>query len=97
MSQSVTLEVKSPEQAAILRQFHAFLQEMEGLALAALEGHIIDVCEAAVLKKGQDVNRQVLQQAVQERINALEKKGLRCGVVTAVDRGKTGVRGSARS
>src|SRR5436853_7298775 len=97
MSQTVTLEVSSPEQAALLQRFHAFLQEMEQLALAAPEGHIFDVCEAAALKKGQDVNRQVLQQAVQERINALEKKEPPCGPATAVGGGKTGIRGSARS
>jgi hypothetical protein len=97
MSETVTLEVTSSEQAALLRRFHAFLQEMEQLALAAPEGHIFDVCEAAALKKGQDVNRQVLQQAVQERINALEKKGPLCGPAIAVDAGKTAIRASARS
>lgn len=94
---SVTLEVDSPEQEALLRRFHAFLQEMQHLALTAPEGRILDVCEAAVLAKGQEVNRQVLQQAVQERIGALEKKGRRCGVVPAVGPGKTATGASARS
>jgi len=93
---SVTLEVDSPEQEALLRRFHAFLQEMQHLALTAPEGRIIDVCEAAVLARGQDVNRQVLQQALQERIGALEKKGRRCGPATAVDAGKTATGASAR-
>jgi hypothetical protein len=97
MSETVTLEVTSPEQAALLWRFHGFLQEMEQLALAAPEGHIFDVCEAAALKKGQDVNRQVLQQAVQERINALEKKGPLCGRANAVESGKTGIPGGAQS
>lgn len=93
---SVTLEVDSPEQEALLRHFHAFLQEMQQLALTAPEGQVLDVCEAAVLAKGQDVNRQVLQRAVQGRIAALEKKGRRCGPAAAVGRGKTAARASAR-
>jgi orotidine-5'-phosphate decarboxylase len=94
---TVSLEVDSPEQATLVRQFHAYLQEMQQLALTAPEGRIIDVCEAAVLTKGQDVNRQVLQRVVQERIDALEKKGRRCGSVAAVGRARTAVRGSGRS
>jgi hypothetical protein len=94
---TVTLEVDSPEQEALVRCFHAFVQEMEQLALTAPEGQIIDVCEAAALQKGQAVTRQVLQQAVQERIQALEKKGRRCGPATAVSSGKTAARASARS
>lgn len=93
----VTLEVDSPEQEALLRRCHAFLQEMQQLALTAPEGQILDVCEAAVLAKGQDVNRQVLEQAVQERIKALEKKGRRCGPATAVVPWKTATRAHARS
>jgi hypothetical protein len=71
---TVTLEVNSPEQEALVRQFHGLLQEMQQLALSAPDGRIMDVCEAAILQRGQEVNRQVLEQAVQERIAALEKK-----------------------
>jgi hypothetical protein len=71
---SVTLEVSCQEQAALLRQFHGLLQEMHQLALAAPHGQVLDVCEAAVLQRGQEVSRQVLEQAVQQRIATLEKK-----------------------
>lgn len=83
---TVSLEVESPAQATLLRRYHAFLQEMEQLALAAPEGEVIDTCEVAVLQKGQEINRQVLEQAVQTRIAALEKKVPRCGVAPVVDR-----------
>lgn len=83
---TVSLEVDSPAQESLLRQYHAFLQEMEQLALAAPEGQVLDTCEAAVLQKGQEVNRQVLEQAVQKRIAAVEKKGRRCEAVPAVGR-----------
>src|SRR5919108_102112 len=53
---SVTLEVDSPEQEQLLRQYHAFLQEMEALALTAPEGQVLDVCETAVLQTRQVVS-----------------------------------------
>jgi hypothetical protein len=71
---SVTLEVDSPEQEALVRQFHGLLQEMQQLALSAPDGQVLDACEVAVLTRGQEVNRRVLEQAVQQRIATLEKK-----------------------
>lgn len=94
---NVALEVDSPEQEALLRQYHAFLQEMEQLALAAPEGRVLDVCEAAALQKGQEVNLRTLEQAVQKRIAAVEKKGRRCEPVAAVGNGPTAARPSGRS
>ena len=71
---TVTLEVDSPEQEALVRQFHGLVQEMQQLAMTAPHGQVLDVCEAAVLQRGQEVSRQVLEQAVQQRIAELEKK-----------------------
>jgi hypothetical protein len=93
----VTLEVDSPAQEALLRRCHAFLQEMQQLALTAPEGHIIDVCETAVLQKGQEVNRQVLEHAVLQRIAALEKKGRRCERAAVDGRAPTAARRRDRS
>jgi hypothetical protein len=94
---TVALEVDSAAQEALLRQYHAFLQEMEQLALAAPEGQVLDVCEAAALEKGQEVNRRTLEQAVQKRIAAAEKKGRRCGPVAAGGHDPTEARPSGRS
>ncbi|MCI0353607.1 MAG: hypothetical protein L0099_01015 [Acidobacteria bacterium] len=94
---TITLEVHSPEQAALLRQFHSLLEELEQLALSAPAGQVLDLCEAAVLQRGQEVNRAVLQRVVQQRIEALEKKGRRCEPVPAVGPGKTAARANARS
>jgi hypothetical protein len=93
----VTLEVESPAQEALLRQYHVFLQEMEQLALSAPAGEVLDVCEAAVLHKGQEVNRHVLEQAVQKRIAAVEKKGRPCGPVPAAGNARTVARPRGRS
>lgn len=94
---TITLEVSSPEQEALMHQFHALVLEMEQLALSAPEGQVLDLCEAAVLQRGQQVNRQVLQQAVQQRIAALEKKGRRCEPARVVGGGRTAARADARS
>lgn len=94
---SVTLEVSSPEQEALLRQFHGLLEEMQQLALTAPHGRVLDVCEAAVLERGQEVNRRVLEQAVQQRIAALEKKGRRCERARAAAAARTADRPIAKS
>ena len=94
---TIMLEVSSPEQAALLQQFHGLLQELEQLAMSAPPGEMLDVCEAAVLERGQEVNRQVLQQVVQQRIDALEKKGRRCGVASAGGPGKIAAPASVTS
>jgi hypothetical protein len=94
---SVTFEVNSPEQAALMQQFHALVLEMEQLALSAAPGQVLDQCEAAILEGGRRVSRQVLEQAVQQRIEALEKKGRRCGAAPAVGHGKTAARDDAKS
>src|SRR5262245_16545834 len=75
---TITLEVNSAEQEALVRQFHAMVLELDQLALTAPAGQVVDLCEAAVLERGQQVNCQVLQQAVRRRIAAREKKGVRC-------------------
>jgi hypothetical protein len=94
---TVTLEVNSPEQEVLLRQYHGLLLELEQLALSAPEGQILDVCEAAVLKRGQDISRKTLQQLVQQRIEALEKKGRRCEPVPAAGHAKTAAPPNAKS
>ncbi len=96
-STTITLEITSAGHEALLRQFHALLTEMDELALSAPEGQVIDLCEAAVLRRGPEVSRQVLQQAVQKRIEALEKKGRRCERAPVVGRGKTAASGNDNS
>lgn len=74
---TITLEVDTPEQEALLRSYHAYVLELEQLALKARAGEVIDQCEEMAVCKGQDINRQTLQQAIQRRIDQAEKKGRR--------------------
>jgi len=94
---TVMLEVNSPEQAELIRHYHGLLLELEQLALSAPVGQVLDVCEAAVLKGGQEVNRQTLQQVVQQRIDALEKKRRRYEAVPAAKGEKTAAQAHAKS
>jgi hypothetical protein len=74
---TIQFEVTSEAQEALLRQFYAYVQEMDQLALTAPPGQVIDACEQMAWLRGQNINREVLQKAVQQRIDTAEKKGRR--------------------
>ena len=62
-------------QAAVLRRTLALQEELEQLALSAPDGTVFDACEAAVLDRGRDLQRDLLTDAVARRVAAAEKKG----------------------
>ena len=74
---NITLTVQTPEQEELIRKYHAYVMELDQLALSAPEGQIMDACELAAVTKGRDITRRTLEQAVQRRIDAAEKKGRR--------------------
>jgi hypothetical protein len=74
---TITLEVETEGQEELLRLYHAYVMEMDQLALTAPMGEVIDQCEEAAVSKGAAINRQTLERAVQRRIDAAEKKGRR--------------------
>ena len=69
---TITLEIDA-EHEDLLRQYAGFLEEMKDLAATAPEGSVLAVCEDAVIEKGREHQRRLLEQAVQSRINAVEK------------------------
>ena len=73
----VVLDVQTVEQEELVRKYHAFVMELDQLALAAPAGQVLDQCEQAAVSGGRAITRQTLEQAVQRRIAAAEKKG-RC-------------------
>jgi hypothetical protein len=73
---TVTLEI-DPSHEDLLRQYAAFLEEMNDLAAAAPAGSVFDVCEEAVIGRGREQQRRVLERAVQARLDDAEKKGRR--------------------
>ena len=73
---TVTLEI-DPGHEDLLRQYAAFLEEMNDLAATAPDGSVFDVCEPAVIERGREHQRRVLERAVQARLDDAEKKGRR--------------------
>jgi len=73
---TVTLEIDT-ESEGLLRQYAGFLEEMKDLAATAPDGSVLEACEDAVIERGREQQRRVLQHAVQARLDAAEKKGRR--------------------
>jgi len=72
----ITLEIDAAHED-LLRQYAGFLDEMNDLAATAPEGSVLAACEDAVIAKGREHQRRLLEQAVQSRVDAAEKKGRR--------------------
>jgi hypothetical protein len=92
----VLIEVDTRHEA-IVRRALALTEEMEQLALTAPDGQVVHECEAAVIVKGRELQQQLLSEAVQRRLEAVEKKGRRCGVAPVVGRRKTKGRSNGNS
>ena len=73
---TITLEI-DPGHEVLLRQYATFLEEMTDLAATAPDGSVLEVCEDAVVEKGREHQRRLLEHAVQVRLNLAEKKGRR--------------------
>ncbi len=72
----ITLDIDT-EYEDLLRQYAGFLGEMKDLAATAPDGSVLEVCEDAVIERGREHQRRVLERAVQARVEAAEKKGRR--------------------
>ena len=72
----ITLEIDA-EHEDLLRQYANFLGEMKDLAATAPEGTVLDSCEEAIIEKGREQQRRLLEHAAQARLDAAEKKGRR--------------------
>jgi hypothetical protein len=90
----LTIEVSEAHEP-LLRQYLAFLGEMDHLADTAADGSVLDVCEQAVLSGGKDLQRQVLARAIQRRLAAAEKRGRRSGAARAGEPRRTAGPGAA--
>ena len=73
---TITLEI-DPGHEDLLRRYAVFLEEMTDLAATAPDGSVLEVCEDAVIERGREHHRRLLEHAVQARLGAAEKKGRR--------------------
>lgn len=80
---TITLTVESSTQEFAARRALLLAQEVESMAGTAASGSILEDCEMAAVESGRDLTRQVLERAVQTRVDALEKKTGRYGPATA--------------
>ncbi len=76
MSPTVTIEIPVASEA-LVRQLLALHEELQALALSAAAGTVLNACEAAVVPKGRELAKNLLADAVAQRIEAAEKKGPR--------------------
>jgi hypothetical protein len=96
--ETVTLDCENPQQAALLRQYHAYLTELAHVADTAPDGTVLDALEDRAVARGRDVLRASLQTALQRRLDTAEKKMLPCGPAAPADTAaKTAVPRRARS
>jgi hypothetical protein len=70
---TITLEVDS-ENEGLLRRYAEFVEEMNDLAATAPEGSVLEVCEDAVVERGREHQRRLLERAVASRVEAVEKR-----------------------
>jgi len=90
MSSTVSIEVPAAHEQ-LFRRFITLTEELDHLADTAVDGTVLDVCEQAVILQGRDLQRALLQEAVQRRIDTAEKKGRRSANAPAGDARKTAV------
>jgi hypothetical protein len=72
----ITLEIDA-EDEDLIRGYADFVGEMKDLAATAPEGSVLDACEDAVVGRGREHQRRLLEHATQARLDAAEKKGRR--------------------
>jgi hypothetical protein len=72
----IALEIDA-EDEDLIRGYASFVGEMKDLAATTPDGSVLDVCEEAVIEKGREQQRRLLEQAVRARLEHAEKKGLR--------------------
>ncbi len=88
---AATLDAMTPLQRIIVERALVLAKELEAAAGSAPDGQIIDRCESYLLGSGRDFLRRALEDTLQDRADALEKKA-RPGGPAAVAR-RAGTRG----
>jgi hypothetical protein len=88
MKPTVTIEIPAASEAFV-RQLLALHEELEALALSAPDGTVLEACETAVVQKGRDLNKRILEDAVARRIETAEKRGPRSALVGVAGPKKT--------
>jgi hypothetical protein len=91
------IRVNSPTEALIVEQALAMVREMSEAADAAPDGAVFEVAETLAMARGRELTRRSLEAVLQDRAEAVEKKGLLAELARVAGRGNTEVGGRARS
>jgi hypothetical protein len=78
---AAALDTMTPLQRTIVERALALAQELEATAGSAPAGQVIDRCESLLLGAGRDFLRRALEDTLQSRVDALEKKARPAGPV----------------
>jgi hypothetical protein len=78
---TLDLDHMTPLQRVIVERALGLAQELEAAAGSAPPGQVVDRCESLLLGAGRDFLRRTLEDTLQARIDALEKKGGPAGPV----------------
>jgi hypothetical protein len=76
---AATLDAMTPLQRTIVERALVMAKELEAAAGSAPDGQVIDRCESFLLGSGRDFLRRALEDTLQARVDALEKKGRPAG------------------
>ena len=69
---TITLDIDA-EHEDLLRRYADFLCEMRDLSASAPKGLVLDAYEEAVIERGREHQRQLLERTVQSRLDSAEK------------------------
>jgi hypothetical protein len=83
------LDSLTPLQRTIVERALALDRELEATAGSAPDGQVIDRCESLLLGTGREFLRQTLEDALQARVDDLEKKGRPAGPAPVARRATT--------
>jgi hypothetical protein len=88
MASTMTIEIPADSET-LVRRFVALIEELNNLAVSAPDGTVLNACEVAVVEKGRELNKQILEDAVARRVETAEKRGRRFAFACAVGPRKT--------
>ena len=92
-----TIEVEDETELAAVEQALAMVRELQQLADATSDGHVLAVVEQAAVERGRRFTRQRLQDVLGAQAADLEKKGGADGPAPAAGSGATTARHSGGS
>jgi hypothetical protein len=82
-------DAMTPLQRTIVERALALAKELEATAGSAPHGQVIDRCESLLLGDGREFLRRALEDTLQARVDALEKRGRPAGPAPVARPGAT--------